>query len=235
MRRGYHSVRSIITAAALAVLTGAAANADVLYQNPDPISSTPGNVDAWTINFDFSVSDSFTLGSNSNLSSIDFETWNVPGDHITSVDWIISTDAGDLGGAGTSLGSGTAAVTDALLAADNGLGWNLELNTFDLSLNLSPGTYWLTLQNAVTSGDNAVYWDQGGGSSQAWENSIGFLNADHGCGQPDGFADTNGSCAETFRINGTAGTQVPEPITLSLFGAGLVATFAARRRRTKAA
>jgi len=112
MRRGYYIVRSIITAAALAVLTGAAANADVLYQNPDPFppsplgtaAGTPGNVDAWTINFDFSVSDTFTLASNSNLSSVDFLAWNFPGDQITAIDWTISSDPG---GTGTVFGSGT--------------------------------------------------------------------------------------------------------------------------------
>src|SRR5262252_2223488 len=96
--------RSILASVALLAL-GGVANAGVLYQNPDPFVTlppgstpgTPGNVDAWTINFGFSVSDSFHLGSSSSLTSIDFLVWNLSGDHTTSVDWTISSGAGGTG------------------------------------------------------------------------------------------------------------------------------------------
>ena len=220
-----HFVCSILAPVALLALSGAATNAAVLYQNPDPITSTPGNVDAWSIYASFIVADTFTLSSNSNLSSIDFLTWNSNFNHVFLIDWSITSGPDS----GTILGSGTASVTDVLQLADNGLGFNLDLNTFDLNLNLAAGTYWLNLQNAHVVGGNPVYWDQGGGGSQAWDSAFGFLSVANGnCG-----AGTNGSCAETFDINGTENARIPEPITLSLFGVGLAGALAMRRRKSR--
>jgi len=228
--RARYLTRSILASVALLAF-GGVANAAALFQNPDPITSTPGNVDAWTINFGFVVSDSFNLSSNSNLSSVDFVVWNFPGDHTSAVDWTISSG---VGGTGTIFGSGLAAsVTDVSFGPANTYGYDLNLDTFSLGgLNLASGTYWLSLQNAVVASGSPVFWDQGGGSSQAWESADLYLTAANGCG--DTGKVTNGSCAETFRINGTAGA-VPEPITLSLFGAGLAGAALARRRKARAA
>lgn len=226
MSLGRSFSRAVLASAAVLALSGGA-NAGVLFQNPNPISSSPHNVDAFTISTGsgFVVADTFNLSSNSNLSSIDFVSWNLTGEHISTVDWSISSGPGS----GTVFGSGTANVTDSLLGT-NSFGFDIELDTFTLSLNLSAGTYWLNLFNADVGGD-IVGWDQGGGSSQAWENTLGFLTADNNC---QAAGTTDGSCAETFRINGTS-SAVPEPITLSLFGAGLVGAAALRRRKTKTA
>jgi hypothetical protein len=78
----------------------------------------------------------------------------------------------------------------------------------------------------VSGGDN-IFWDQGGGASSSWVNA-GYLDPAINCG----FSfNTNGSCGLSFDITGSA--SVPEPITLSLFGAGLAAGAVALRRRRK--
>lgn len=235
MRIGRLISRTVIASVAVLALSGSA-SAGVLYSNPDPISSTPGNVDSWTLNFGYSVSDTFNLGSSSNLTSIDFLVWNFPGDHTTAIDYTISSLEG---GGGTVFASGTGVAVTDVSSGTNSFGYDLNLDTFSLSTNLSAGTYWLTLDNAVVNGVSSanggdpVYWDQGGGSSQAWESALGFLQTGDTCGDGTGL-QTNGSCAETFRINGTNG-RVPEPITLSIFGAGLAGAAAVRRRKAKSA
>ena len=58
------------------------ATAQTLYDN-GPIN---GNTDAWTINFGFVVSDSFTLGSAATVNSLSFGTWMFPGDVLQTAD-----------------------------------------------------------------------------------------------------------------------------------------------------
>ena len=72
-----------------------------LYSN-GPLN---GTYDAWTINFGFVVSNSFTLGSASTVGGFDFYTWGYPGDNPQTVDWYIT--ASPFGG--TIYGSGTGA------------------------------------------------------------------------------------------------------------------------------
>ena len=68
---------SLLTIVCL-VLAVSPAMADTIFNN----GAYNGNVDAWTINFGFSVSDSFTCSGGSNGCSVeDFHmvNWNIPG------------------------------------------------------------------------------------------------------------------------------------------------------------
>ncbi len=56
--------------------------AQVLYEN-GPIN---GTTDAWTINFGYVVSDSFTLTSDATITSLEFGMWLLPGDVLESVE-----------------------------------------------------------------------------------------------------------------------------------------------------
>ena len=75
------------------------------YEN-GPIN---GNVDAWTINFGFTVSDSY-LAAGTSVNGFEFGVRELPGDRMNGVDWILSTgpcsDPGS--GCGTIVGFGTA-------------------------------------------------------------------------------------------------------------------------------
>src|SRR5208282_146107 len=90
-----------LTLLCLAVMLPALAQ--VLYDN-GPIN---GNVEAWTINFGYVISDSFTLLNNSTVGGFNLGAWEFPGDILTSVDWAITSqaDGGTLYGSGTASGS----------------------------------------------------------------------------------------------------------------------------------
>ena len=69
----------IASAIVIALTLSSFAQTDI-YDN-DP---TNGTVDAWTINFGFIVSDTFTVSSgNSTITGLEFGAWLSPGDSIT--------------------------------------------------------------------------------------------------------------------------------------------------------
>ena len=110
----------------------------------------------WTINFGFSVSDSFTLGSAATVPGASFWAWLIPGDTLTSVEFQIGASA-----FGNELMDQTLNVT-ASNCFSNQFGYNVcdETATFNGGgVALGASTYWMTLSNAsVPSGDPA-YWD----------------------------------------------------------------------------
>jgi hypothetical protein len=180
----------------------------LLYDN-GPIN---GTVDAFTINFGYQVSNSFTLAQASQLTGVQFGTWQLPGDKTTAVDWTISTGptgggVGDGSQPSGIIASGTASTTDTLFSSSNPYEYQLDEITFPLSLTLAPGTYYLSLQNGVVNTGDPVYWDANNGPSTAYENYIGLLNGNS--------EDPGGS--ESFQIYGTPAT-VPEPTSLVVFG-----------------
>jgi hypothetical protein len=201
---------------ALALVAAASAQASVLYDD-GPID---GTLSAWTINFGFAVSDSFTLSQTSTVTGVNFGSWNNGGDHIKSVDWAITATPG------AYPVSGTAAVSDTA-AGSSSFGYDLAWNSFSTGgVTLGAGTYYLVLQNAVTKESGPVYWDINNGPSTAFESYYG----------PVKDVLFSGSNANSFQIVGETAGGVPEPAAWSLMilgtgfaGAGL------RSRRRKAA
>ena len=202
----------------------------VLYDN-GPFN---GTIDAWTINSGFQVADSFPLSGSSTLTGVNFTAWLFSGDTANTVDWAIVGDPTNQ--AGTTFFSGTGAVLTPTFLTNNGFGYGVYNENFSLgSLSLGAGTYWLVLQNAVSSQNQPVYWDENDGASQAWQSSTGFLTVANGnCGTPAAPTTSafppSGNCSETFQILGT-NTAVPEPGTLALGVCGLFVVALTRRRR----
>jgi len=194
MRTNSNVRREFLTLASALILLALAvpASAGTLYTN-GPIK---GSDDAATINFGFSVSDSFTLLTTSALGGVDFGVWLLPGDTVSSVDWAIGTSAFDNSmGHGKGIVSGTFQFTNAY-------GYNIYSDSFDLpGLDLAAGSYYLTLQNASAGGD-PVYWDENEGPSAAYQSS----------GGPGIKIDS-----ESFDIR-SAVVATPEPGTMILLG-----------------
>jgi hypothetical protein len=168
-----------------------------------------GNTDAWTINFGFTVSDSFTASAGASVTGMQFGAWLFPGDVLQSAEVLI----------GTSEYSGnildqTVNFTQSACAG-NGFGFNVCTESGSFSTTLAGGTYWLSLQNAVVNDGDPVYWDENSGPSSASENSVGTIPS------------------EAFTVLGTSTTtsSVPEPSSIMLFGSGILGLAGVLRRK----
>ena len=116
----------------------------MIYEN----GPANGTTDAWTINFGYVVSDSFTAPANSTVTGFDIWVWEFPGDVMTAVDWSVTSAPNG----GTVYGSGTASgqnVTDSFIST-NWYGYNIDkVSVSGLNVNTGSGTFYLNLQNAV--------------------------------------------------------------------------------------
>jgi hypothetical protein len=180
-----------------------------------------GNLEAWTINFGFAVSDSFTVSNNNgNIGGMDFVAWLNPGDVATSVEIQIGNQM---------FGNNLMDMTVALTQSDcitNVFGEEVcrESSTFN-GPNLSNGTYWVTLSNAVSNFGEAINWDQNAGEgcmspgcpSQAQDNILGSIPSETFTLTAQGTTTTSGS--------------TPEPGSILLFGAGALTVVGRLRRK----
>ncbi len=184
-----------------------------LYDN----GPTNGTVDAWTINFGFVVSDSFTLVSDIPVSGVSFAAWLFPGDVLESAE--LSITSSEFGG--TTYFDGIVQLTTSGCAR-NQLGFNVCTESAVFSdVPLNAGTYWLNLQNAVVNTGDPVYWDENSGPSSASSNSVGTIPS-------ESFTLQNCMCGCSDRPDcGPPPPQTPEPGGLLLFGSGALAFFGA--------
>lgn len=187
-----------------------------IYEN-GPID---GQDNAWPINFDSWVTDSFTVsGAARTFTGLSFGAWLYPGDTLTSVEVLLTSNRDG----GTIYFDQTVAFP-APACFTNQYGYSIcnETGNFN-GPTLSDGTYWVRLQNATsTGGDEMVWWDQNSGvgchslgcPSQAWESEEGPVPS------------------ESFSLSDSGGTT-PEPGSILLFGSGIVGTAVLRRRIVK--
>jgi hypothetical protein len=139
-----------------------------LYSN-GPIN---GNTDAWTINFGFAVSDSFTVSGEEGVATgVSFGAWLYPGDVLTSAE--VSITSSELGG--TTYFDGTVNFSQSGCFT-NSYGFNVCTESASFAATLLPGgTVWLNLQNASVPSGDPVYWDENSGPSLASENAYGTI------------------------------------------------------------
>jgi hypothetical protein len=188
-------------------LAAVPAMAQTVYSN-GPIN---GTTDAWTINFGFVVSDTFTTAGGT-VSGLNFGAWTFPGDVLQSAE--IQITSAEFGG--TTFFDGVATFSQSGCSG-NQYGFNVctESGSFG-PVNLAAGTYWLNLDNAVVNNGDPVYWDENSGPSSASENSVGTIPS------------------EAFTVLGattTGSTSVPEPSSIMLFGSGILGLAGVLRRK----
>src|SRR6202167_4124425 len=190
------------------------ATAQTLYSN-GPVN---GTTDAWTINFGFVVSDSFTVpGGGALVDQVNFYAWTFPGDVLETAE--VSITSSEFGG--TTYTDQIVNFTQSACSA-NQLGYNvcLEFSNGMTPLNLNDGTYWLNLSNAVVNDGDPIYWDENSGPSQASENSVGTIPS-------EAFTILAGEEVSTTSTTGTT----PEPSSVMLFGSGILGLAGVLRRK----
>src|SRR5664280_2466695 len=173
-----------------------------------------GTNDGWTINFGFTVSDSFTLSAGT-VNNFHFVYWDASAsDLLTTADLQLGTTS--FGGSAT-----TVAFSNTFLGT-NQYGYNLyQADATGLNIPWAGGAGYATLGNACsTSGcsvSNPIYWDENSGPSTAYANTVGSI--------PSEAFTLGGGCG------GDCGPPVPEPSGIMLFGSGILGLVGILRRR----
>ncbi len=181
-----------------------------------------GTTDAWTINFGYVVSNTFTGISYAEF--LQFGVWEFPGDTLTSVDWSITSGENN----GTVYGQGTA--TGAYLSDEfistNQYGYDIDrIYVWATNVKLDQSkTYWLNLSNAVVPSGDPVYWDENSGVH------CGGTGGGANCPSEASSSALGTIPSEAFTIN-SGGRPTPEPSSLLLFGSGIVGLAGVLRRR----
>ena len=181
-----------------------------------------GTTDAWSINFGFSVSDSFTVPTGSYFEYLHIVYWNASTtDLLTSVDMAVGSAS--FGGTPRT----SAGVVNTFLGT-NQFGYALYQADTTFATIYWSGTGYITLSNACTTSGcsvtNPVYWDENSGPSTAYENTVGSIPS-------EAFTLTACICCGVAGGTGPNCGQTPEPSTITLlFGSGIVALAGGLRR-----
>jgi len=194
-------------------LNAVPAMAQTVYSN----GAINGTTDAWELEFGFVVSDTFTVGSGgATVNGLAFGAWAFPGDVLENAD--VQITSAEFGG--TTYADQVVSFTQSGCRA-NQFGFNVCTETGSLTtpVNLSAGTYWLNLDNAVINdpGD-PFYWDENSGPSSASESEVGTIPS-------EAFTVLGGTSTTT------GGTTVPEPGSIMLFGSGILGLAGVLRRK----
>ena len=132
-----------------------------------------GNTDAWQIDYGFGVSDSFTDADNQSIGDLRMVYWTAAGNQLTSVD--VAFGSTSFGGTYNTYG-----VSNNTLRGTNDFGY--AIYQADIAFASVPwsGAGFVSLQNACTaggcsSGEPQIFWDENGGPSTAYENTLGSI------------------------------------------------------------
>jgi PEP-CTERM motif len=208
--KGGSSLKLRIAFALCLALVALPTMAQTIYDN-GPIN---GTTDAWTINSGFVVSDTFTTDGSQPITGLVFGAWAFPGDVLESAE--ISITSSEFGG--TTYFDGVVNFTQSGCSG-NQFGFNVCTETGLFSgPQLSEGSYWLNLQNAVVNSGDPIYWDENSGPSSASENSVGTIPS-------EAFTVLGATTTST-----TTGT-IPEPSSIMLVGSGLLGLAGFLRRK----
>ncbi len=173
---------------------------------------TNGTTDAWTINFGFTPSDTIIIPSGgATVNGLIFSAWLTPGDVLESAEIVVTRN--ELGGTVYYDQQVNFTQSGCVL---NQYAFNVCTETTSFAgFSLNAGAYWLSLQNAVDTLGDPVYWDENSGPSSASETSLGTIPS------------------ESFTVLGrdNRGGTTPEPSSVLLLGSGVLGLGAILRRK----
>jgi hypothetical protein len=204
---------SIFAISALTLLLSGVAQAGTIGNGP-PNQTGGSDLNA------FLEGDNFVVASPGvHITQIQF--WALasdPSDFTGSVDWAFYSDLGGL--PNISVLSGSAPATGTL-TGNTTFGLNEYSYTFGINAGLTPGAYWLVLHNRPPNAIPATsfYW--------AWSSDSGdSASLDLAGGPP--WAGNSAELAFALTAD-----PIPEPVSMSLVGGGILAAFVFGRRKAK--
>jgi len=212
----------LILLVACLTLAAIPAQGQTIYSN----GAINGNIDAWTTNFGYAVSDSFNVPysySGWTITGASFGMWLVPGDTLTSAELSITS----LPFGGTQYFDQTVTFTQGPCTT-NQYGYSVCTETTGFNgPTLNVGTYWLSLQNASVPSGDPVYWDENNGPSRAKDSSVlpmAVLGSESFTVL--GYSSTcMCGCSAQANCEDSPSSTVPEPGSMWLFGPGCLALF----------
>jgi hypothetical protein len=211
----------------------ALAGSVVLYDNgPSTYNLSAASLGLGCITGCVTVTDSFTLSSNSTVTGVNFVTW-LQGNSLPSVDWAISSTPVD------SASSMINIMQSFVAANTTQINIGTYINGFDVfdiveesfsipNLSLPAGAYYLTL-GTTTVGVNNAYWDMNDGPSTASLNYC-FLAG----GNCSTTFNNRSIGSESFQILGEEASPIPEPSSFLLLGSGLAGLVGLIKRKLMA-
>jgi hypothetical protein len=203
----------ILAAALGSLVVACSAFAGVVYEN----GAFDGTFQGAQISPSQIVSDSFSLANATTLTRVTVGLWAPSNSTPVSLSWSIGSSVfGNEYGTGAALLSSTPVLEYA--------SFDVYLATFDLTVALPGGDFWLTLSDGVSAGGASLGWDINFASSLAYYRNI----------DDSGTTDSEYFKLEGTQVTGPGPSPVPEPASLAIFAAGLVCAAVARRRVTRA-
>jgi hypothetical protein len=205
----------LLMVAVMSLLAQPAMADSLLFNNGSLLGTDIGTVGYAEITGSLAVTDSFVISTTSNLTSITFGDWTYhagseypppsAGD-LQSINFIIRDSAANI------MQQGVGVPVTVTGETKNLYNFYVSDATFDLSVQLAAGTYYLTLTGALCKSQSYAFWDMNSASNSTASNLSGPISS------------------EFFEIYGNTPTAAPEPATMLLLGLGLVGLAGVRRK-----